>query len=99
MVPVPPAPRARRRTASAPDALVMVDARSAVPLYRQIYESFREAILSGRLAPGARVPSSRVISRDLGVSRNTVALAMTQLAAEGYVRERLRVGTFVAPSI
>ena len=65
-------------------------------LYRQIYEQLRDAILSGRLAAGTGVPASRVMARQLSVSRNTVLAAVEQLAAEGYLEARQGVGTVVA---
>ena len=66
-----------------------LDRASPVPLYRQVYQGIREAIL-GRLRPGARLPSSRTLAADLGVSRNTVVGAFEQLLAEGYVEGRGR---------
>jgi GntR family transcriptional regulator / MocR family aminotransferase len=60
------------------------------PLHRRIYDGFKVAIRVGRLAPGARLPSTRTLSADLGVSRNTVTLAYEQLVAEGYVVSRNR---------
>ncbi|MCG8559335.1 MAG: PLP-dependent aminotransferase family protein [Hyphomicrobiales bacterium] len=67
-----------------------------ISLYRQIYEQLRDAILSGRLAAGTGVPASRVMARQLSVSRNTVLAAVEQLAAEGYLEARQGVGTVVA---
>ena len=46
------------------------DRGSAVPLYRQVYQSLRAAILSGRLQPGTRLPSTRAAALELGVARN-----------------------------
>ena len=62
---------------------------------RQIYERLREAILSGRLAAGARLPSTRTLAAELGVARNTVVLAFDQLYAEGYLAGRRGAGTRV----
>jgi GntR family transcriptional regulator/MocR family aminotransferase len=53
-------------------------------------------MLDGRLAPGRRMPPTRLLARDLGVSRNTVAGAFDQLRAEGYLEASERSGTFVA---
>src|SRR5262245_34602115 len=55
------------------------------PLHRRVYAALKSAIAAGRLAPGARLPSTRALAADLGVSRNTVTLAYEQLVAEGYV--------------
>ena len=62
-----------------------LDPRSGVALTRQIYERLRAAILAGALPAGHRLPSGRDLARRLGVSRNTVAFAVDQLAMEGYL--------------
>jgi GntR family transcriptional regulator / MocR family aminotransferase len=59
-------------------------------------EALREAVREGRLPPGSRLPSSRVLARDLGVARNTVADAYGQLVAEGWLTARQGSGTRVA---
>ncbi|WP_207480867.1 MocR-like pyridoxine biosynthesis transcription factor PdxR [Arenibaculum pallidiluteum] len=69
------------------------------PLFRQIYRRLRDAVLSGALAPGARLPSTRTLAQELGVSRNTVVAAIEELAAEGYVEARVGAGTFVASAL
>ncbi len=53
-------------------------------LHKQLYTALRNAILEGRLTPGARLASSRLMARELGISRNTVMSAYDMLAAEGY---------------
>jgi GntR family transcriptional regulator / MocR family aminotransferase len=55
------------------------------PLYRRIYQALKTGIRSGRFGATARLPSTRALAIDLGVSRNTVILAYEQLAAEGYI--------------
>lgn len=85
-------PKQRRGPAS-PVVQLAVDPGSAVPMYRQVYEGLREAILSGRLARGARLPSSRALAADLGVARNTVLQAFDQLRSEGYLHGRRGGGT------
>jgi len=86
-------PRARRAT-----LLSLGLARDvATPLHRQLYDQLREAILAGRLAPGARLPSTRALATELGLSRNTVATAFEQLLSEGYVEGRVGAGTYVSP--
>jgi GntR family transcriptional regulator / MocR family aminotransferase len=72
---------------------------SGVPLYRQLYDGLREAILSGRLRPGARLPSTRVLAGDLRTSRNTVLAAFGQLLAEGYLEGRVGAGTTVVGTL
>jgi GntR family transcriptional regulator / MocR family aminotransferase len=58
--------------------------------------ALREAVRTGRLAPGTRLPSSRVLAADLGIARNTVADAYGQLVAEGWLTARQGSGTRVA---
>jgi GntR family transcriptional regulator/MocR family aminotransferase len=72
---------------------------SGRPLHRTLYETARDAILAGSLAPGERLPSTRVLARDLGVSRTTALAAFEQLAAEGYVTSRTGSGTRVAEGV
>src|SRR5262250_1473066 len=56
----------------------------AGPLYQQVYRALRTDILSRRLPPGTRLPSTRALAADLGVSRNVAMLAYEQLLGEGY---------------
>src|SRR5215218_10961218 len=77
-----PVPNRSRR---APPLGVVLDPASPLPLHRQIGEQVRRAILEGRLKPGTRLPSSRLLAQDLDCARGTVVLAFDQLAAEGYV--------------
>lgn len=74
---------------------VRIDPRSREPLQAQVYASIRRAILDGVLRPGARLPSSRALADDLGISRTTTVLAFDQLAAEGYLTAKSGSGTFV----
>jgi GntR family transcriptional regulator/MocR family aminotransferase len=76
-----------------------LDRGASMPLYRQLYEGLREAILAGRLRPGARLPSTRTLAGDLGASRNTVLAAFGQLLAEGYLEGRVGAGTTVAHTL
>jgi DNA-binding transcriptional MocR family regulator len=57
----------------------MLDQHTMIPLYRQLYERLRGSILSGQLQAGTRLPSTRVLASELGVSRTTTALAYEQL--------------------
>ena len=72
-----------------------LDPAAAMPLFRQLYESLRRGILSGTLAPGLRVPASRSLAGELGISRNTVLNAYEQLLAEGYLEGKVGSGTYV----
>jgi GntR family transcriptional regulator/MocR family aminotransferase len=64
-------------------AHLQVDRRSTVPLHRQVYDGLRDAILAGMLRPGQRVPSTRTLAADLGMSRLSVLTAYDQLLHEG----------------
>lgn len=76
-----------------------IDAKSGTPLHRQMFLQMRALILSGRLKRGQRLPSTRTLAGEIGVSRNTVAAAFDQLLAEGAIEARVGAGTFVARSL
>ncbi|MDX2103386.1 MAG: PLP-dependent aminotransferase family protein [Alphaproteobacteria bacterium] len=78
---------------------VFADREAATALHRQIFDRLRAAILDRSLAPGARLPSTRTLARDLGVSRNTVVAAVEQLVAEGYLEAKVGAGTYVASTL
>ncbi|GHH93240.1 MocR-like pyridoxine biosynthesis transcription factor PdxR [Streptomyces capillispiralis] len=66
---------------------------------RSLRTALREAVRSGRLAPGTRLPSSRDLAADLGVSRGLVTEAYEQLTAEGYLRSGRGAGTWVGEAV
>jgi GntR family transcriptional regulator/MocR family aminotransferase len=66
-----------------------------LPLYRQLYEALRHAIVDGKLTAGSRLPSSRDLRMQLALSRNTVTAALNQLSVEGYLASHVGRGTFV----
>jgi GntR family transcriptional regulator / MocR family aminotransferase len=73
---------------TAPSATLLtipLDPAAPALLFRQRYDGLRQAILGGRLLPGTRLPATRGLARDLGVSRNTVLNAYEQLLTEGYL--------------
>ncbi len=76
--------------------LQRLDPASTEPRNHRLYLLLREAILAGRLSAGTRLPTSRELSRDLGIARNTILYAYEQLRAEGYIEARVGSGTFVA---
>jgi GntR family transcriptional regulator/MocR family aminotransferase len=78
------------------DIAISLDSKGGLPLHRQLYEELRRAILAGRLAPGQRVPSTRALSRALGVSRSTVTQSYEDLLSEGYFQAAHGSGTFVS---
>jgi GntR family transcriptional regulator/MocR family aminotransferase len=69
------------------------------PLYRQIYDGFRHAIVHGTLAPHERLPSTRALAQSLAVSRSTVVLAYELLLSEGYIRSGVGSGAYVAAGL
>ncbi len=79
--------------------LVTFDNRSGIPFYRQIYDGYRAAILSGHLRPGERLPSTRTLAAELNISRLPVVNAFEQLLHEGYIEGRAGSGTYVKDSI
>ncbi|MEV0173827.1 PLP-dependent aminotransferase family protein [Streptomyces sp. NPDC050803] len=66
---------------------------------RSLQTALREAVRSGRLAPGTRLPSSRDLAADLGVSRGLITEAYEQLTAEGYLRSGRGAGTWVGGAV
>src|SRR4051794_41870860 len=66
------------------------------PLYKRVYDALRTKILRGELAAGARLPGTRTLARDLGVSRIVVLAAYEQLTAEGYIDAHVGAGSRVA---
>ena len=78
---------------------INIDISKSEPLYRQIYNGIRQAILNRQLIAGMRLPSSRELAELTGVSRNTILNAFDQLIAEGYLETRLGAGTYVTANI
>jgi len=72
---------------------------SAASLQAQVFKQIHGLIVSGRLRPGTRLPGSRALSEQLGVSRNTIILAYETLTAEGYLESREGAGTYVSTSL
>src|SRR5258707_2093892 len=72
---------------------------SAASLQAQVFRQIHGLIVSGRLRPGARLPGSRALSEQLGLSRNTIILAYETLAAEGYLESREGAGTYVSNAL
>jgi GntR family transcriptional regulator/MocR family aminotransferase len=78
---------------------IALDASSDVPLFQQLYAQIRDGILRGGLRRGSRLPSSRTLAGDLGISRTTVLNAFDQLTAEGYLEGRVGAGTRVLTTL
>lgn len=75
--------------------LISLDRTNGMPLYRQICQQLREAILSGELAEGIRLPTERALASELGVNRTTVMNAYNELASEGLIEGHVGRGTLV----
>src|SRR5262245_25111778 len=87
----------RRRRAIIAFELIRLDRTATEPLHEQLYRQIRDELKSGAFTDGSsRLPSSRALAVDLGISRLTVNLALSKLHAEGYLRSKARSGTFVA---
>jgi GntR family transcriptional regulator / MocR family aminotransferase len=77
--------------------MLRLDRVSSEPLHQQVYRQIRDELKSGSFGESAfRLPSSRQLAADLGISRPTVKLAFLKLQEEGYVRSKKRSGMFVA---
>ena len=75
--------------------MVRLDRRQKVALQSQLCRQIRELIISGQLRADVRLPSTRDLVSQLGVSRNTIVYALDQLVAEGYLRTRIGSGIYV----
>jgi GntR family transcriptional regulator/MocR family aminotransferase len=75
---------------------IALDHDSPRPISTQLYVRLRDLMLSGAIAAGIRLPASRTLARDLGVSRTTIIDAFDRLIAEGLLEARVGSGTFVS---
>ena len=73
--------------------------KAGTPLYRWLYDELRAAILAGHLHPGRRLPATRDLAQQFGISRPTVVTAFEQLQSEGYVEGKIGSGTFVSRTL
>src|SRR5436305_839182 len=80
--------------------MIRLDRTAAEPLHQQLYRQIRDELVSGSFTDNSsRLPSTRALAADLGISRLTVNIAFEKLHAEGYLRARIGSGTFVADSL
>jgi GntR family transcriptional regulator/MocR family aminotransferase len=87
----------RRRRSIIAFEMIRLDRASVEPLHQQLYRQIRDELQTGSFGDGAsRLPSSRALAADLGISRLTVNIAFSKLQAEGYLRSKIKSGTFVA---
>lgn len=77
--------------------MIVIDPRSPVPPFEQLRTQMTDAMVSGELAPGSRLPTVRRLAEDLGIAPGTVARAYRELESTGFIETRGRNGTFVAP--
>ena len=77
-----------RAAAGAAEASVDLHLDLGTRVRRDLEAALREAVRTGRLGPGTRLPSSRALAADLGLARNTVAEVYSQLVAEGWLTAR-----------
>lgn len=80
-------------------ANIALDKSDPGPLHKQLFLKIRDNILSGFIKPGTRLPSTRLMAKDLAVSRNTILTAFDQLMAEGYLESKTGSGTFVSEQL
>jgi GntR family transcriptional regulator / MocR family aminotransferase len=88
-----------RKTPSGLAPILQVQKQASKSLYSQVYEGYRKAIVEGSLRTGQRIPSTRVLALELGISRMPVLNAYAQLLAEGYFESRVGSGTVVSRSL
>ncbi|MGF1608613.1 MAG: PLP-dependent aminotransferase family protein [Kiloniellales bacterium] len=88
-----------KRTGGALLLSMGLDRESARPISTQLCMALREVILSGGLSAGDRLPASRTLAKDLGISRTTVNEAFERLVAEGLIESRVGAGTFVSQAL
>ncbi len=88
-----------KRVASGIFPVIAIDRKAPNALHRQIYDAYRVAVVDGILRPGERIPSSRELASELGVSRFPIVNAYAQLIAEGYFESRAGSGTVISTSL
>lgn len=88
-----------KRAGGALLASIAIDPRSARSVSAQLHHALREIILAGGVAVGERLPASRTLAQELGVSRTTVIEAFDRLTAEGLIEARVGAGAFVSQAL
>lgn len=78
------------------ERIIDLKMKGKIPLYEQIYLSFKKDIQTGKISFGEKLPSTRRLSKSLGVSRSTVELAYEQLLSEGYIESKPYKGYYAA---
>ncbi|MBC7970077.1 MAG: PLP-dependent aminotransferase family protein [Verrucomicrobia bacterium] len=81
------------------DIAIVLDHHSKTPLHQQLYDELRQAILTGRLLPRQKLPSTRTIAQSLGISRTTATQSYDRLQSEGYLETTVGSGTYVCAQL
>ncbi|NET48231.1 MAG: PLP-dependent aminotransferase family protein [Merismopedia sp. SIO2A8] len=81
------------------DLVITLDRASPMPLYQQLSQELRQAVLTKRLKPNQKLPSSRALATSLSISRTTVTQSYDQLLSEGYLETQHGAGTFVCAEL
>src|SRR5437763_9046011 len=90
----------RRRHSIVAFEMVRLDRAAAEPLHQQLYRQIRDELATGSFNNNSsRLPSSRALAADFGVSRFTVNLALSRLHAEGYLQSKIGSGTFISEAL
>lgn len=88
-----------KREAGALLSAIQLDRKSRKNISVQLYMALRDILLSGGLKPGDRLPASRTLAREAGVSRTTVIDAIDRLISDGMLTSRVGAGTYVSESL
>src|SRR5438046_8851034 len=98
--PTPNLPGKRRRHSIVAFDMVRLDRTAVEPLHQQLYRQIRDELASGSFNNNSsRLPSSRALAADFGVSRFTVNVALSRLHAEGYLQSKVGSGTFISEAL
>ncbi len=76
---------------------LVIDTSDSVPLFAQLIEQIKNAVLDGKLSPGSALPSIRQLANDLGLNQNTVAKAYRLLERDSVIETKGYRGTFIHP--
>ena len=88
-----------KRAAEISLVTVHLDPKLSDPMYCQLYDGIRKAILTGHFQAGARLPATRALAKEFNISRNTVIEAFQRLFAEGYLEGKIGSGTYVSKAL
>jgi len=88
-----------KRHAGAILSSIRIDKTADRKISNQLYMALRDLLLSGALAPGDRLPASRTLAQEIGVSRTTVIDAVERLTSEGLLEAKVGAGTYVSDAL